>query len=85
MNPLRSRPAPRQVAADVDLVDDNGRPALSAHTLRHTFGTYLTRSGVDVVTVAQLMGHKRLETTRRYTLRTQADMEAAVARLPTDE
>ncbi|MET9713339.1 hypothetical protein [Nocardiopsis alba] len=40
---------------------------------------------MDVVTVAQLMGHKRLETTRRYTLPTQADMEAAVARLPIDE
>ena len=74
-----------ELAADADLVDENGRPALSAHTLRHTFGTNLTRSGVDVVTVAQLMGHKRLETTRRYTLPTQADMEAAVAQLPTDE
>ncbi|WP_084392521.1 tyrosine-type recombinase/integrase [Nocardiopsis listeri] len=74
-----------QLAADADLVGENGRPALSAHVLRHTFGTNLTRSRVDVVTVAQLMGHKRLETTRRYTLPTQADMEAAVAHLPTDE
>ena len=74
-----------ELTADADLVDENGRPALSAHTLRHTFGTNLTRSGVDVVTVAQLMGHKRLETTRRYTLPTQADMDAAVAQLPTDE
>ncbi|MFL1381710.1 tyrosine-type recombinase/integrase [Nocardiopsis protaetiae] len=74
-----------ELALDADLVDENGRPALSAHVLRHTFGTNLTRSGVDVVTVAQLMGHKRLETTRRYTLPTQADIEAAVARLPTDE
>ncbi len=69
-----------EIDADADVVDD-GRPALSAHTLRHTFGTNLTRSGVDVVTVAQLMGHKRLETARRYTLPTQTDMEAAVAHL----
>lgn len=74
-----------ELAADADVVDDDGHPALSAHTLRHTFGTNLTRSGVDVVTVAQLMGHKRLETTRRYTLPTQADLEAAVSNLPTDE
>lgn len=74
-----------ELAADADVVDDDGHPALSAHTLRHTFGTNLTRSGVDVVTVAQLMGHKRLETTRRYTLPTQADLEAAVAHLPADE
>lgn len=66
--------------------DEHGRPAISAHTLRHTFGTNLTRSGeVDVVVVAQLMGHKRLKTTRRYTLPTEADMEAAVSLLPTDE
>lgn len=50
--------------------------------MRRTFGTNLTRSGVDVVTVAQLMGHKRLETTRRYSL--PADLEAAVSNLPSD-
>lgn len=52
--------------------------------MRRTFGTNLTRSGVDVVTVAQLMGHKRLETTRRYSLPTAADLEAAVSNLPSD-
>lgn len=73
------------LALDADVVDEDGNPSLSAHTLRHTFGANLTRSGVDVVTVAQFMGHKRLETTRRYSLPTEADMEAAVAHLPTDE
>lgn len=42
-------------------------------------------SKVDLVTVGQLMGHKRLETTRRYTLPTTADLEAAVGNLPADE
>lgn len=37
-----------------------------------------------MVTVAQLMGHKRLDTTRRYALPTEADMEVAVAQLPAD-
>jgi len=32
-----------------------------------TFGTELTRRGVDLVTVAELMGHASLETTRLYT------------------
>lgn len=31
------------------------------------------------------MGHKRLETTRRYTLPTTSDLEAAVSNLPADE
>jgi integrase/recombinase XerC len=34
---------------------------------RHTFGTELVRDGVDIVTVAELMGHASLETTRLYT------------------
>lgn len=73
------------LAADADLVDDDGKAVASAHTLRHTFGTNLLRSGVDIVTVAELMGHRRLDTTRLYTLPTERDLEDAVARLPSDQ
>jgi site-specific recombinase XerD len=73
------------LAADADLVDDDGHAVASAHTLRHTFGTNLLRSGVDIVTVAELMGHRRLDTTRLYTLPTERDLEDAVAKLPTDQ
>jgi integrase/recombinase XerC len=38
---------------------------VSAHTLRHTCLTNLVRNGVDVVLVAQVGGHKKLETTMR--------------------
>lgn len=72
------------LAADADLVDDDGEPAASAHTIRHTFGTSLLRSGVDIVTVAELMGHRRLDTTRLYTRPTERDLENAVAKLPAD-
>jgi integrase/recombinase XerC len=51
---------------------------LSAHVLRHTFVTRMVRAGVDVVLVAELAGHRSLETTRRYALPTAADREAAV-------
>lgn len=40
---------------------------LSAHKLRHTFGTRLVRYGVDLVTVQELMGHTNLNTTQIYT------------------
>ena len=43
---------------DADRADPFG-----PHVLRHTFGTQLVRGGVDLVTVAELMGHARLETT----------------------
>jgi site-specific recombinase XerD len=51
---------------------------LSAHVLRHTCFTNLRRAGVDLVTIAGLAGHARLDTTRRYTLPSQADRQAAI-------
>ncbi len=36
------------------------------HDLRHTFGSRLAQSGVDINTIAKLMGHKDLKTTKRY-------------------
>lgn len=52
--------------------------AVSAHVLRHTCLTNLVRNGNDLVLVAEIGGHKRLETTRRYTLPTRSDKERAV-------
>ncbi len=51
---------------------------LSAHVLRHTCFTNLRRAGVDLVTIAGLAGHARLDTTRRYTLPSEADRQAAI-------
>jgi integrase/recombinase XerC len=42
------------------------------------------RQGHDLVLVAELMGHKRLDQTRRYSLPTQADRERAIGSLPSD-
>jgi len=56
----------------------------TSHALRHTFGTRLIREGHDIVVVAELMGHKRLDQTRRYSLPTQADRERAILSLPAD-
>lgn len=51
---------------------------LSAHVLRHTCLTNLVRNGNDLVLVAEIGGHKRLETTRKYTLPTLSDKERAL-------
>ncbi len=67
----------RRLAQDANL-------SLSAHILRHTCLTNLVRNGNDLVLVAELAGHRRLETTRRYSLPTAADREAAMEGLKVD-
>lgn len=58
--------------------------ALSAHILRHTFLTRMVRQGSDLVLVAELAGHRRLETTRRYSLPSDIDRLLAVENLQID-
>ena len=43
--------------------------------------TGLVRAGNDLVLVAELAGHRRLETTRRYSLPSKADRQKAVSDL----
>jgi site-specific recombinase XerD len=62
-----------------------GMDHVTGHVLRHTFGTELTRRGVDIVTVAVLMGHASLETTRLDTRPSAADIRRAIGLLSADE
>ena len=57
---------------------DTGLEGLSGHVLRHTFVTNLVCSGADVVLIAELAGHRRLDTTRRYSLPSETDRADAV-------
>lgn len=57
----------------------------TAHVLRHTFATSLVRGGADLVIVAELLGHARLETVRIYTQPTEDDKIRALDHLITDE
>src|SRR6266699_2328157 len=67
----------RRIGADAQL-------ELSAHVLRHTCLTNLVRAGNDLVLVAEIAGHKRLETTLRCCLPSNEDSERAMERLRVD-
>jgi site-specific recombinase XerD len=51
------------------------------HDLRHTFGSRLVMSGVDLRTVQELMGHRTIAMTLRYTHLSPDHQQQAVERL----
>lgn len=51
---------------------------VTPHRLRHTFAKSLLDSGVPLETIAALMGHERIETTRGYTRPGESDLQKAV-------
>ncbi len=51
------------------------------HTLRHTFATRLVGSGVDIVTVKELLGHSSISVTMRYAHTNFDSKRAAVEKL----
>lgn len=78
LNPQGQRMSTASIDLIVRKIGNGCGLDLSAHVLRHTCLTNLVRNGNDLVLVAEIGGHKRLETTKRYTLPSDSDKAAAI-------
>jgi site-specific recombinase XerD len=86
LNTKGGRLSVRTDSSVIAAIADDGGPddETTAHVLRRTFATALVRGGTDLVVVAELMDHARLETTRQYSLPTEEDKADALNLLTTD-
>ena len=81
---LGTRLSKRSIDALLRNLSKEADVILSAHILRHTCITNLVRNGTDLVLVAEIAGHRRLETTQRYSLPTEQDRIQAVEGIQVD-
>lgn len=73
---------PNSVSAVISRAFDRVGAAVTAHQLRHWYGTTLLEKGVDVRIVQELMRHESLATTALYTRVNAQQMRHAMERLP---
>jgi integrase/recombinase XerC len=69
----------------VDAAGVNEHKRVTPHTLRHVFASELLRAGANLRQIQELLGHKHLDSTQRYTQReraraTRCDQAAALGR-----
>ncbi|MCT7445489.1 tyrosine-type recombinase/integrase [Aliarcobacter cryaerophilus] len=61
---------PKEWQIEVDKLipgnDNANKDRLTTHSLRHSHASWLAQSGVDILHIKEQLGHKKIETTMRY-------------------
>jgi site-specific recombinase XerD len=65
----------------VDAAGVNERKRVTPHTLRHVFASELLRAGANLRQIQELLGHKHLDSTQRYTRVNAHELRGAIKRL----
>lgn len=78
---LRSLPSEYFGRVFSRLARDQGLPGITLYSLRHLSASYLIMRGVDIRTVAEIMGHTNISMTMRYTHLAAAHKLQALDRL----
>ena len=76
-----TRPIPKVANAHDRAVLRSGVPRFVPYDLRHTWATRAAESGIDLVTLAAMMGHSRIQMVMRYAHPTQRHQTSAMERL----
>jgi site-specific recombinase XerD len=64
-----------------DAADVAKRKRITPHTLRHVFATELLSAGANLRQIQELLGHKHLDSTQRYTRVNAHQLRGAIKRL----
>ena len=59
----------------METADGRSRGLVSSHTLRRSFAVHRVKNGMPIVTLAELLGHSLMETSRIYTKFVNADLK----------
>lgn len=76
-----SRPLPGIQSAHTRALTDSKVPQFRPYDLRHTWATRAAEAGIDLVTLAAMLGHSRIQMVMRYAHPTQSHQSSATEKL----
>ena len=76
-----TRPIPKVNNAHDRAVRDSKVARFRLYDLRHTWATRAAESGIDLVTLASMLGHSKIQMVLRYAHPTQQHQDRAMERL----